>query len=68
MSYPMLYNLQIKVYQIIEYLQYRRCPDCAEIVFDGYCDFCNRLKSSYISRKEPEKTTEYRECISPRPR
>ena len=37
----LLYNLQIKVYQIIEYLQYRRCRDCDEIVFDdGECDYC----------------------------
>ena len=37
----LLYNLQIKVYQMIEYLQYKRCRDCNEIMFDGYCDFCS---------------------------
>ena len=36
----LLYNLQIKVYQIIEYLQYRRCRDCDEIMLEGECDFC----------------------------
>lgn len=36
----LLYNLRIKLYQMIEYIQYKRCRDCNEIVFDGYCDFC----------------------------
>ena len=52
MSYPMLYNLQIKVYQMLEYLQYRRCRDCDEIMLDGdVCDYCSNHAN------EPEKTT-----------
>ena len=38
----LLYKLQIKIYQIIEYLQYKRCKDCDEIIFDGdACDYCS---------------------------
>ena len=38
----LLYNLQIKLYEILDYLQYKRCSKCDEIMLDGdVCDYCN---------------------------
>ena len=37
----LLYKLQIKIYQFFEYLQYKRCRDCNEIMLDGCCDYCS---------------------------
>ena len=37
----LLYNLQIKFFQIVEYFQYKHCYTCDEIIFDDYCDFCD---------------------------
>ena len=36
----LLYNIQAKFYEIIDYLIHRRCIDCDEITIDGECDFC----------------------------
>jgi hypothetical protein len=37
----LLYNIQAKFYEIIDYFTYRRCKNCGEITIDRECDFCN---------------------------